>query len=556
MLYLVSRRSPITKKFLIHATAIGEVFVHMFTVLTETSLSVLAINGIQMVFDVVISWIDTHVSTGHQQDSGVQSMTFAELNDLLYYEELSDEEEDYSQTSYSKSSGIGSRLSTSSGSQASMRRRMRQHMHQYIPPHIFRATVRVKSETSSSESMGGGAGESQRGRSPRGGSSRGGGQSHSVSAASSRSGSSSSSIASISSDRSSSVVASPVPDENLLCPSENEEEDDNDGEGDEEGRKRSETIDEFESPASFPCTPFSRAQVMNKNAEKVISTIFSARDILRMELLSTSRDEYSRRAAAEARTSKKMAIFDSVQTSDGLALTCGNHCLMKAGKGLCYSSRSMLPIRRDAYVYFEFSVTASNKKQVPVLAIGVSTPSTPLSTMAGSSALSFGLHSDGRVLIGSKWHTVKNGVALSAGNTVGFLIYMGSDGGAGLSPPPKARGGHQSPEREHDSISSHSLSLSPERGASSESSSANPNLLSVNVNGIVLELDARAHEAVKDVLSASTAQSAPLYPTVSLMSPNVRVWCRFCEADILQRKAAAIGAPDNARVYCLDGSVA
>ena len=58
-------------------------------------------------------------------------MTFAELNDLLYYEELSDEEEDCSQTSYSKSSGIGSRLSTSSGSQASMRRRMRQHMHQY-----------------------------------------------------------------------------------------------------------------------------------------------------------------------------------------------------------------------------------------------------------------------------------------------------------------------------------------------------------------------------------------------------------------------------------------
>ena len=88
VLYLISRSSPSIKKFLIHAAAIGEVFEHMFTMLTETSLSVLAINGIQMVFDVINSWIDTYLSTGFQEDSGVPSMTFAELNDLLYYEEL------------------------------------------------------------------------------------------------------------------------------------------------------------------------------------------------------------------------------------------------------------------------------------------------------------------------------------------------------------------------------------------------------------------------------------------------------------------------------------
>ena len=156
MLYSISRSSPSIKKFLIHASAIGEVLEHMFAMLTETSLSILAINGIQIVFDVFSSWIDAYVSTGFQQDSGVPSMTFAELSDLLYYEELSDEEDDFGQPSYLNSIESRSRLSASFDSQANMRRRMRKHMHQYIPPRIFRAKVRIKSETSTSvDSIGG-----------------------------------------------------------------------------------------------------------------------------------------------------------------------------------------------------------------------------------------------------------------------------------------------------------------------------------------------------------------------------------------------------------------
>ena len=62
------------------------------------------------------------------------------------------------------------------------------------------------------------------------------------------------------------MMASPtLSDENLLCPSVNESEDDSE---DSKSRSRGfETIEEFESPASFPATPFSRAQVMNRNAE-------------------------------------------------------------------------------------------------------------------------------------------------------------------------------------------------------------------------------------------------------------------------------------------------
>jgi hypothetical protein len=185
-----------------------------------------------------------------------------------------------------------------------------------------------------------------------------------------------------------------------LCPSEDEydseDEVDDDDDGDANNSRknvRSLThVGDIASPTSFPTTPFSRAKVVNRNAEKVISTIFSARDVLRLEMLSTSNDEYSRNAAVAAKMSKKMAVFDPSQTSEGLSLACGNHCLMKAGKGLCYSSRSMLPLRADAaYIYYEFSVTATNNHTPVVLSLGFSSAESPLSTMVGSSALSLGV---------------------------------------------------------------------------------------------------------------------------------------------------------------------
>ena len=88
-----------------------------------------------------------------------------------------------------------------------------------------------------------------------------------------------------------------------------------------------------DSPASFPPTPFSRAVVMSRSAERVVTTMFAARDRLRVEALSVCRDEYSRMVAAEARTCGQYAIFDPKQTSDGIALTCGNHCVKKVGPG-------------------------------------------------------------------------------------------------------------------------------------------------------------------------------------------------------------------------------
>ena len=127
-----------------------------------------------------------------------------------------------------------------------------------------------------------------------------------------------------------------------MCPSDNEDEEDLKNKESHIGHKNRgrnfETIEEFESPASFPCTPFSRAQVMNKNAERVISTILVHEMFCAWNYWPHLLTKYSRRLAVEARSAKKMAVYDATQTSHGLTLTCGNHCLMKIGKGLCICS--------------------------------------------------------------------------------------------------------------------------------------------------------------------------------------------------------------------------
>lgn len=201
-----------------------------------------------------------------------------------------------------------------------------------------------------------------------------------------------------------------------------------------DGALVAEPTEEVDSPASFPPTPFSRARVMSRSTERVVSTMFAARDRLRMEAQSASRDEYSRKAAVEAQSSGQMAVFDARQTSDGLALTCGNHCALKVGKGMCCSSRAMMPVRVNTFVYIEFSVTAQ-AGQTPLLALGLAPPDFPLNAMVGSWPRSFSLYQDGQLLIGSKWFQ-GSGSIIEAGSTIGFLVYL-----PGTSEPASLSGG-------------------------------------------------------------------------------------------------------------------
>jgi hypothetical protein len=112
-LFFWSRKSPVVRKLLVHLTAIGEVFTNFGHVLTETSISVLIFDAINLTIEVVMSFLDARVSSNNGGGSGSRghlngmnkglhggidggggpAMSFAELNDLLYYEEMSDEEE-------------------------------------------------------------------------------------------------------------------------------------------------------------------------------------------------------------------------------------------------------------------------------------------------------------------------------------------------------------------------------------------------------------------------------------------------------------------------------
>lgn len=336
---------------------------------------------------------------------------------------------------------------------------------------------------------------------------------------------------------------------------------------------------EADSPASFPGTPFSRAYVMGRASEKVVSVMFAARDRLRLEAQSISRDEYSRKAAREAKSSGQFAVFDFRQTSSGIALTCGSHCAMKVGRGFCCCCRSMVPVRTATYVYFEFSVTVSSA-QKPTLGIGLAPPDCPLNVMVGSWPRSVGLYSDGQILSGSHWFQSISGAKIEAGATVGVLVYIPEKPSAvyGEVPtevptlptskenptikPPSDKNpgdltdGESEPSGLNSKPTGNQISdfgvINNSISGDEKENTENPRFLfHFNIDGEIVKYPEEAEENVNEIVSYNT----PLYPTVSLFSEETRVWCRFCEADIVYRKRENIGAPVNQKVYSLDGSL-
>lgn len=284
-------------------------------------------------------------------------------------------------------------------------------------------------------------------------------------------------------------------------------------------------VTEAESPVSFPPTPYSRARVMNRSTERVSSVMFAARDQLRLESLETSNDPHSRTAAKELKSQGRNAVFDPTQSSDGLKLSCGNHCIYKVSDDLCCTARAMLPIPNDVYTYFEFSVTTSQECN-PALSIGLAPIDCPLNVMVGSWVNSIGIYSDGQLLAESKWYRAvpsisgvlnnPRGTSLTAGATVGILIYI------------------PSPECEDIETKEECV-------------------FAININGNPIHFPF----ANSTLNSFYCNPSCPVqaYPTVSILTQGTRVWCRFSEADIVHRSRKSNSAPSNVKVYCLDGSL-
>ena len=483
--------SPAVRKFEIHAIAICDLLVSFFSVIVETKISLLIIDVLQCICDIISSWLtSSHIvyvptRTNTNKERVISSNKgLSGLSDVVYYEEQSPK---YQNINNDKSNDAES---------THIKNKMKQTMHHYVSPRMFRAAVRVSKKRDNNK-------------------------------------------------RDSTVENNRVSSKDRLIEHHSKK----------STRKLEDkcsiqnfNIEEQEgphSPASFPPTPFSRARVMNKNTELVISMLFATRDSLRLEAQSTSRDEYSRRVAVAAKSSKKTACYDAKQTSEGLALTCGNHCVLKVSNKLCCSSKAMISIVTGAYVYFEFSITTSNACQtLASLCMGLSSSQTPLDSMVGTSIEfpSIGLHTEGKYLIQSKSFQDENMTKINHGSTVGFLVYIPSE------------------NDDTDNFTTRQENKSyEERIENLEKNNENNDMVfNINVNGDVFKLNGPALNSFADAISSnrrSTKKETLLYPTVSLLSHDTRVWCRFCEADMVCNSRSVIGAPKGVKVYCLDGSL-
>ena len=338
-------------------------------------------------------------------------------------------------------------------------------------------------------------------------------------------------------------------------------------------RSLAEEMDELYTPSSFPSTPFSLARVMSRSSDRTEDVMFAARDKLRLQESHRSTDLVSRAIAAEAARRRAVAAFDPTFVCQGLLLSSGNHCAQKEGRGLCASCRATVAVLPETFIYFEFSVMISSERESPVLAVGLAPPDCPLNVMVGSWPQSLGLYSDGSLLVGSKWSKNTSGISICAGSTIGILSRLSSPPNAQKQKEDEVASSSDDSEEEEDVyVQSNPLQLlfafgrlfgakstgSPpvnneNRSRSQERWAVNSDqpFFAFNINGTEVRFSDNVEKSIQNELK----MYPPLYPTVSVLSEQTKVWCRFDQQDIVYRSRRAIGAPAGVRVYCLDGSV-
>jgi hypothetical protein len=331
------------------------------------------------------------------------------------------------------------------------------------------------------------------------------------------------------------------------------------------------------TPQSFPPTPSSRRMVMARGTRFADDVIFLARDQLRVHDALDSENERTREMAVALTQGKRLAVFDADDASAGIDLTCGQHVCTKVGNMLYCSSRSMVPILRNCFVYFEMTVLPKPsgnlfpQASMATLSIGLSTKEMPPNTLVGAWKGSVGLCTTGQMLTAGQWCSPVDPSMSSYGDraTVGCLVCL-DDGSAFetwdgvmvtaaitfsvnghiVSPPvstlPMAAaapvgdevvGNTLTPVGSPNDFNGQSFSTS---GASSVASSTPPLQIGQAPSSFTLSLLVPAEEE--------------LYPTVTLHSPGTAVMCRFSLGDIIATTREAIGAPLGVAVYAIDGS--
>ncbi|CAM9734842.1 unnamed protein product, partial [Phaeothamnion confervicola] len=177
------------------------------------------------------------------------------------------------------------------------------------------------------------------------------------------------------------------------------------------------------TPQSFPPTPISRACVMARRSQFADDILFLVRDQLRLDEHSRCPDETTRLTAEFLRRQARLAVLNGHDAAEGIALTCGQHCATKLGSALYSSVRAMVPVLRNRYVFFQFSVTVQ-EAAIPSLSLGLSTLEMPLNNPVGAWAYSIGLNSTGQILLSSRWYGCPGEACFGVGSTVGILVYL------------------------------------------------------------------------------------------------------------------------------------
>lgn len=137
------------------------------------------------------------------------------------------------------------------------------------------------------------------------------------------------------------------------------------------------------TPQSFPPTPASRKMVLARGTRFSDDVVFLARDQLRIDSLQESENERTAAMAQALYQGRRLAVFDADDASAGIDLTCGQHVATKVGNMLYCSTRSMVPILRNCFVYFEMTVLPRpGGKIIPqahmaTLSVGLSTKEMP-----------------------------------------------------------------------------------------------------------------------------------------------------------------------------------
>lgn len=266
-------------------------------------------------------------------------------------------------------------------------------------------------------------------------------------------------------------------------------------------------------------------------------------------------NEQTRAMSKALISSTKLAVFDAANLGNGIALSCGQHIATKVGNALYCSTRSMIPVMRNSYVYFEISVSPSTTSaataqsssgliptaqvDATTLLIGLSTLEMPLDTLVGACRGSLGLCSTGQLLHSGQWFSLSNPEESSFGSnsTVGCLVYLDDT---------SAYNDSDGQNVIVDATFNINGRIVPSTLISgSDNSNHDSSFRSAGTSG----------DGCEPTLSFSVPKTHELFPTVTLHSSGTSVMCRFSSEDLLANTRTEIGALSGVNVYAVDGSV-